>query len=177
MIQRSQTIYLLLAFTCTTLLLFFPLFSVISTFQDVTVIAEISAYGFHVVDAPTVDVEGMTFSPGQPIEIPIYFIFISLALLSAMAIMLYKKRKSQLRVCRLNFFLHLIVVIAFYAFYYLGQGALSTAMTANEVEGVELTFGMNAGFFLLLAPLPFLIMAIRGIKNDEKLLQSIDRIR
>ena len=177
MIQRAQTIYLLLAFICMTLLLFFPIFSVISNFEGVEMVAEVSAYGFHVVDSPTVDVEGMTFKVGQPIELPIYIIFIVLALITSLCIMLYKKRKRQLLVCRLNFILHLIVVIAFYAFYYLGQGALSAAMTENAVDGIELSFGMNAGFFLLIPTIPFLLLAIRGIKNDEKLLQSIDRIR
>jgi uncharacterized membrane protein len=177
MIQRSQTVYLLLAFICMTLLLFFPLFSVVSTFDGISMTGEVSAYGFHIVDAPTIDAEGMTFSPGKPVEVPIYIIFIVLALLTAMGIMLYKKRKRQLLVCRLNFILHLIVVIAFYVFYYLGQGALSEALNSKAVEGVEVSFAMNAGFFLLIPTIPFLLLAIRGIKNDEKLLQSIDRIR
>ena len=159
------------------LLLYFPLFSVISSFDGVSMVGEVSAYGFHIVEAPSIDAEGMTFSPGKPVEMPIYLVFISLALLSAMGIMLYKKRKRQLLICRLNFVLHLIVVIAFYVFYYLGQSALSEALNAKSIEGVDVSFGMNAGFFLLIPTIPFLLLAIRGIKNDEKLLQSIERIR
>ena len=177
MIQRSQTVYLLLAFICMTLLLYFPLFSVISSFDGVSMIGEVSAYGFHIVEAPSIDAEGMTFSPGKPVEMPIYIVFIVLALITAMSIMLYKNRKRQLLVCRLNFMLHLLVVIAFYVFYYVGQGVLSDALNAKAIDGVEVTFGMNAGFFLLIPTIPFLLLAIRGIKNDEKLLQSIDRIR
>lgn len=176
MLQRPQTVYLILAFICMSLLLFFPLFSVTSLYEGITATGEVSAYGFAITEAPSVDAEGMTLAVSQPVNMPIYIIVIVLALLTAMCVMLYKNRKKQLALCRLNFLLHLIVVIAFYAFYYLGQDFLKEALTA-QADGVEIAFSMQTGFYLLIPTIPFLLLAIRGIKNDEKLLASIDRIR
>jgi hypothetical protein len=119
----------------------------------------------------------MSFEKPAPVELPVYLIFMSLALLTAASIMLYKNRRRQLLFCRLNFILHLLVVISFYIFYYLGQEALAQAMTERAGETVEIAFSMEVGFYLLIPTVPFLYLAIRGIKNDAKLLKSIDRIR
>lgn len=177
MIQRIQTIYLSLALVCMALLILFPLFSVNATSEGVQITGEMNSHGFVITKAPTIDAEGMSFEKPAPVDVPVYLIFMSLALITAASIMLYKKRKRQLLFCRLNFILHLLVVIAFYAFYYLGQDALANAMTERADETVEIMFSMELGFYLLIPTVPLLFLAIRGIKNDEKLLQSIDRIR
>lgn len=177
MIQRVQTIYLLLAFICMVMLLFFPLFSVTTTYDSISVTGVFDSHGFSVAGVPTVDAEGMTFQKNENIEIPVWGVIISLALLTAASIMMYKKRKRQLMLCRLNFIFHIIIVIAFYSFFYLGQPMFVEAMQAQFLGEVDVTFNMGMGFFLLIPTIPFLYLAIRGIKNDEKLLQSIDRIR
>ena len=119
----------------------------------------------------------MTFEKSDGIEIPVWGLIVSLSLLTAASIMMYKKRKRQLMLCRINFIFHIILVIAFYSFFYLAQPLFVEAMQAQTLGEVEATFNMEAGFFLLIPTIPFLYLAIRGIKNDEKLLQSIDRIR
>lgn len=167
MIQRAQTVYLALAFICMVLLLFFPIFSVeINTpNQDILVAGEFGKDG----------VIGSGLRSGT---LPIYWIFISLALLSMAGIFLYKKRPRQLLVTRLNFVLHLLLVIGVYAFYYFGKSLLASGIAA-AAEGVEVevTFFMELGFFLLIPTLPFLYLAIRGIKRDENLVNSLDRLR
>jgi hypothetical protein len=177
MIQRIQTIYLTLALICMALLILFPLFSVDATSEGVHIKGEMNSHGFTITDTPSVDENGMSFEKPAPVELPVYLIFMSLALLTAASIMLYKNRKRQLLFCRLNFILHLLVVISFYIFYYLGQEALAQAMTERAGETVEIAFSMEVGFYLLIPTVPFLYLAIRGIKNDAKLLKSIDRIR
>ena len=177
MIQRVQTIYLTLALICMALLILFPLFSVVATTDGVTIAGEVNSHGFAITEAPTTDAEGMTFKTAEPVDLPIYLIFMSLALFSAASIMLYKNRKRQLLFCRFNFILHILVVISFYVFYYLGQTALATAMAEKTAAEVDIAFSMEIGFYLLIPTIPFLFLAIRGIKNDEKLLKSIDRIR
>ena len=119
----------------------------------------------------------MTFEKNEGIDIPVWGVIISLALLTAASIMMYKKRKRQLLLCRFNFIFHIILVIAFYSFFYMGQSLFIEAMQAQVGGEVDVTFNMEIGFFLLIPTIPFLYLAIRGIKNDEKLLQSIDRIR
>lgn len=177
MIQRAQSIYLLLAFLCMVMLLFFPLFSVTTTYESVSITGVFDSHGFAVENLPTVDADGMTYDKSEGIDIPVWGVIISLSLLTAASLMMYKKRKRQLMLCRLNFIFHIIIVIAFYSFFYLGQPLFTEAMQAQTSGDVEVTFNMETGFFLLIPTIPFLFLAIRGIKNDEKLLQSIDRIR
>jgi hypothetical protein len=159
------------------LLLVFPLFSVTASHDTISVTGTLDSHGFAITELPTVDADGMTYEANEPIRIPIYLVFISLCLLTAASIMLYKKRKRQLLFCRLNFILHILVVIAFYTFYYLGQPFLTEAMQSEELVKVDVKFTMEVGFYLLIPTIPFLFLAIRGIKSDQKLLASIDRIR
>lgn len=177
MIQRVQTIYLFLAFLCMASLLVFPLFSITTTYDSISITGVFDSHGFSVPDIPTVNEEGMTYEKGENIDVPVWGVIISLSLLTAASIMMYKKRKRQLMLTRMNFIFHIIIVIAFYSFFYLGQPVLTEAMQSQSLGEVDITFNMETGFFLLIPTIPFLFLAIRGIKNDEKLLQSIDRIR
>ncbi len=168
MLQRAQTIYLLLAFTCMMLLLVFPIFSVdikAIVFEGEDVIngtAEFGAYGL-----TGEDVGG---------EFPIYLVIITLCLLSAGGIMLYKKRPRQLLICRLNLIFHLLFTAGVYFFYYFGKSLVSDGITVQG-STAEITFGMEIGFYLMIPSLAFIWLAIRGIKRDENLIKSLDRLR
>jgi len=166
MIQRAQTIYLLLAFICMALLLAFPIFSI-----------EVSAASIDFkIDAffgkDGVVGEGLTTG-----KFPLYFVFIGLALLSFGTILLYKKRPRQLLFCRLNFILHLLLVIGVYTFYYFGSSIVERAIANTTGEEVEIRFFMEVGFFLLIPTIAFLWLAIRGIRRDENLVKSLERLR
>lgn len=186
MIQRIQTIYLLLAFSCIALLIWFPLFSVTAesnTEIPVAVSADFGAYGLIF----TSQVESMEASNVQYTvfddladdpergKFPVYIIYIVLAMFTFAGILSYKKRKRQLLFTRLALFLHVLVAIGIYAFYYLGTGAIKKALP--ETADLTITFGLEAGFYLMLASIPFLFLAIRGIKRDENLVKSLDRLR
>lgn len=162
MIQRKQTIYLALAFICMALLIFFPIFGIQSERFGEIVEGSFGAHGLYVSD-------------GSSSSFPLYVIFIALALLSAAGIFLYKDRKKQLLLCRLNLIFHILIAFAFLAFYYLGKTMVEDALTSKGLTGVQ--FSVDIGFFFLVATIPFLILAIRGIKHDENLVQSLDRIR
>lgn len=161
MIQRKQTIYLALALGCQLIMLFVSIFTVSSTDMGKSVTGSFGAHG----------VQGEEYSQ----EMPIYLIFASLALLSALGIFLYKKRGRQLMICRINLILNILVVFALSLFFYVGKGIVLDQLKEEGFEQVE--FKLATGFFVAVAAIPFLIMAIRGIKSDEKLLKSIDRIR
>lgn len=169
MLQRIQTIYLLLAFICTVLLLMFPIFSVevvntapLSNSMPAGT-AEFGAYG----------VRGTGISDGS---FPMYLVIITISLLLATGILLYKRRPRQLLVCRLVLIVHFLFTAGIYAFYYAGQNIM-TAGLKGESESIQTTFYMEAGFYLLIPPLAFIWLAIRGIKRDENLVQSLDRLR
>lgn len=78
-------------------------------------------------------------------------------------------------ICRINLILNILVVFALSLFFYVGKGIVLDQLKEEGFEQVE--FKLATGFFVAVAAIPFLIMAIRGIKSDEKLLKSIDRIR
>jgi len=169
MLQRIQTIYLLLAFTCLVLLLMFPIFSVEVVNNDTGLnsiasgSAEFGVYG----------VRGDGIPDGS---FPLYLIVIATALLVAAGIMFYKKRPRQLLICRLGLIVHFLFTAGVYAFYYAGKNIMTAGLTDNT-EAVQTTFSMEAGFYILIPPLAFIWLAIRGIKRDENLVKSLDRLR
>ena len=78
-------------------------------------------------------------------------------------------------ICRLNLIIHALVSLGLLTFYYVGK---SIALDRLKEKGFsDPQFGVGVGFFLCIAAIPFIILAIRGIRGDEQLLRSIDRIR
>lgn len=167
MIQRIQTIYLALAIICMSLLLFFPIFSIEigSADGDVKMLADFGKDG-------VIGQDGMEIA-----KMPIKFIYFSFIALTFLTLILFKKRKRQLLLCRLNLFFYVIFVLGIYAVYYFGKSFIVENIANPGVGTVELTFFMELGFFFLIPTIAFLYLAIRGIKNDENLVNSLDRIR
>ncbi|MBV7439810.1 DUF4293 domain-containing protein [Weeksellaceae bacterium TAE3-ERU29] len=101
----------------------------------------------------------------QPDDYKVIFaMFMSSGLLSFIVIFLYKNRKRQLIYNYLNIVLNLVLVglLAYNLFNLPGEGI-------NSQKGI--------GLILPLISIILLFMANRGIKKDEKLVKSIDRIR
>lgn len=164
MIQRAQSIYLGLAFICIVLLIPFALFAIDVTVDVYSFHAELGAYGLVGDDLANQ-------------SIPVYTVYIGLALLTFLTFMSYKNRKRQLLLCRINLLLHLTTVAGVYAFYYLGGDMLLQTLTYPKSTPPKIVFSMLPGFFLIVSTIPLLLLAIRGIKNDEKLVKSLDRLR
>lgn len=164
MLQRIQTIYLLLATICSVLMLFFPIFQivVVDTTGNQSMSSSFGAYGVH----------GDTTS-----AMPLYLIFVFSAMLSIIAIFLYKNRKKQLLICRLNLLFQIVVAISFLLVYFFGLNYISSTYTdlGYLTNNVRITIGL--GYYLLFLGIPFLLLAIRGIRADEALLKSLDRLR
>jgi len=68
---------------------------------------------------------------------------------------LYKNRKKQLLCNRVNIFFNLLMLIF----------SLDQLITLNHL------------YFIIISNLFFLMQANKGIKNDEEIINSIDRIR
>ncbi len=151
MIQRIQTIYLSLLIICIGLTFIFPFSSY--TVNDASV---------------NYTVSGFMLNGKQILNIPLYFILIGILILSLISIVLYKKRKLQLTLNKINYLLILGVIVLIFLDFgtigkVLGEGAKSVSY--------------GVGMFLPLAALVFNFMANRGIKQDEKLINSLDRLR
>ncbi|TPD67158.1 DUF4293 domain-containing protein [Flavobacterium microcysteis] len=136
MIQRIQTIYLVAAFIVMGNLPFvFPL--------------ETSSTGVK------------TFASDHLLDISLFTLS---ALLSLITIFLFKNRKLQFVLCRLNIILNLIL---------LGLFVYHSLSLSGEVATSEKGIGM----FLPIFSIVFLVLANKAIKKDEDLVKSVDRLR
>ena len=87
--------------------------------------------------------------------------FAVVALSAIITIFLYKKRNLQIRIC---YAMILSLVLAYIIYLFVNFGSLSLT-------------GMNYTFLFPLIAMIFLLLALRGIKKDEKLIRSLDRLR
>ena len=158
MIQRVQSIYLLLAATAALLTFFLPFAHFI---QDGTKLSEYAVFGFFNVQSDVVESNG-------PYGFPAWILSAVTVLVPAVAIFLYKNRPTQLKVARLGFLLNLGFLV--YLFF-----AVDNIYRSNYGEEVELLY--HAGFYMPVIAITFLFLAVRGIKKDEALVKSLDRIR
>lgn len=164
MIQRIQTLFLLIAFIATALLFFFPVAS-ITEFTEIqsetleTDYYELGVTGF--IDP----------SPGSIPQLSNYT-FIPLILLVVMELILigfttsrYKNRLHQLKLIKTGIFMNIILVAGIFLNY-------PKLFIDSQIE-IE----PGSGAYLPLISLIFLVMAYRYILKDEKLVKSVDRLR
>ena len=81
---------------------------------------------------------------------------------SLISIFLYKNRKTQLRIVLITLLVSIINLVLFFT------------QTKKFVPG-EGSYNLTA-IFAIVVPI-FIILAMRGIKKDEKLVKSLDRLR
>lgn len=159
MIQRIQTVWLLLASVTILVLFLFPY----AQFSDNNGIAM------------ALKVTGILNNAGGQNQLSTSFTFILqaiatilLAILPLFTILKYKNRKKQISMIFLT--LLLVILFAFWLF-----------ITANSaIEAVNKTIELgNIGIGALLIPpyILFLLLAIKGINHDSKLIKSADRLR
>ncbi|MDR1455381.1 MAG: DUF4293 domain-containing protein [Tannerella sp.] len=152
MIQRIQTVYLLLIVAAMTAVLFLPL-------------ATVQAGGI----SYTYDVLGMHTSTVSPeLTYPAWALgalSVAVVLLALVAIFLYRNRMRQIRLCIFN----AILLIGFYALF------------AFFLWNISAQSGFHFSVrFALSLPLVCLILnylAIRNIGADEVLVRSLNRLR
>jgi hypothetical protein len=87
------------------------------------------------------------------------------AFLSVFAIFLYKNRRFQMNICKINL-LMLIALVAVEVIYYYRIGEML------NTQGKPLVM---AGMPVL--AIVFVVLAHRGVKKDDNLIKSADRIR
>ncbi len=145
MIQRIQSVWLLLAALCCLCLFFFDIYH-----ANVMVNGVATTQYIRVND-----------------HYPSLLIALVVTVLPAAAIFMFKNRKRQ----RLLSVLSIVFTISF-----IGM-ALSrvTNFNTDNPTATEATYWI--GSVLPVAAIIFLILAIRGINKDEKLVKSLDRLR
>ena len=139
MIQRIQSIYLLLAAVLTGGLSF-----VFNLWKDG---------------------ESLVFAIDKPVTLAL---FLASAIMSLVAIFMFKNRKSQFVMGRLNIILNFILLIVI---------VYQSTNPFGGAETPEKSVGFGFGTFLPIISIVMLVLANKAIKKDEDLIKSVDRLR
>ena len=153
MLQRIQTVYLLIIAILTALMSLFPL----AVLQTGDTLYEFTVFG---VKAMTQEAE---------LVYPIWSLFALttiIAGLAIIAILLFKKRMLQIRICVFNAF----VMIGLYGFF-----AYLVYAMKQQLGDLSISVRFALSFPLICLILDYL--AIRKIGADEILVRSLDRLR
>lgn len=157
MIQRIQTVWLLLA-SATLFLLF--LFPYLQYFDNAGVAMAVKITGIY---------QGVAAGVVQVKQFILQIIAaVLIALVPLVAIFNFRDRKKQLKITYLNVVISLLFGIWMY---FTANSAL-----ADVEKSLELS---NIGIGALIVPINviFLCLAAKGIRKDEKLIKSVDRLR
>ena len=151
MIQRIQSVYLLAAAVILIMILILPIATLVNAHSD----------SFTYLFYGIVDSEGQIALQAFPLAT----LLVIMPIISLISIFLYKKRILQMRLCIYNILLMLgsIGLILFYSF------------QAKNNLFTETIFSFPIVLPVVTAILTYL--AFRGIRKDEILVKSIDRIR
>lgn len=152
MIQRIQSIYLFLVAICLGLTMVFP----ISTYTTNGTAIDYDAFG-------------LILNGEQQVGFPLFYLLILGVAFALICIGLFKKRKMQLNFNRLNY----LVILGAIVVMFINFSSLEKAF--GEIDKKNISYGV--GMFLPLAAMVFNFLASRGIKADEKLINSLDRLR
>lgn len=153
MIQRIQTLYLLIATALMAVTIFTPMARFFDGVQEYTLTA------FALKDAA-----------GAVAQPAIYMgVMLALAgLLPFVVIFLFKNRQLQIRLCAAEIVLLIGSLIVMGIYYYLSYRIF------NAANGI---ISIKAGVIMPLVAIVFVALAIRSIFRDEVLVRSLDRIR
>lgn len=166
MIQRVQTLYMLLASVLVGLMLIFPL---IGFSEGESSIFELRTFGFHYendVEAP----EGVYLQPTTYMGV----INIMASLLPLILIFLYKNRILQIRLSYVSIVLMFgLQIFVGYYIYKLKWSIDEAAMNAITVSAIRYSIVSALPIFGVI----LMWLSIRGIIKDESLVRSLDRIR
>jgi len=158
MIQRVQSIYLLLAALCGLITFFLPY----AHFNaDSLKLGEYAMFGVW-------NVQSDVFELAAPLGFPEWVFGILSVLIPTGALLLFKRRPRQLILVRFG----LLTGMAYVCFIFFGAEA---AQTKVFPDGSKILY--HFGFYLPVISLPFYFLAVRGIRKDEALVRSLDRIR
>jgi hypothetical protein len=156
MIQRIQSIYLFLAATAIFLIAAFPISSYYGDMHTFNLtILKIENF---VPDATSIFNPMFTF--------PLAFFVGIIGFITTFTIFKYKNRKLQLKLVKISVLLNIFLIIGVFFVY--------SKIISNSIDVVE---EYKTSAFLPLVSLVLLVLAYKGIKKDEDLVRSTDRLR
>lgn len=156
MLQRIQSLFLLVVVITSTLMFFVPLASFISD------LIYLKLYAYELVNlTPDSDVQF-----GFTTILPLTVINAGVILLTVVAIFKYKNRVTQIKLVRFTLLLSMLLIVGIFVLYPNIINKSTEAMSDFEI-----------GAYIPIINLLFLFLANRYILKDEKLIRSVDRLR
>ncbi len=156
MIQRKQTVFLLLAVAALAAMFFFPLAQFIGAGDSLN---------FQLIKTESL-VPDHTPNLSPYFNLGLLALVVFTMILSLIVVFLFKNRKMQMNLVKVCILFVLLAIGLFFFYYVPALEALSGGMAEYEI----------ASYFPLIAFL-FYMLAFRGIQSDEKLIRSADRLR
>mgnify|MGYP000867943431 CR=1 FL=1 len=161
MIQRVQTLFLLLVIIAGIVLMFLPL---AVYYSEMGYYLKFFIYGMkNLAHDPFGDEIPKLFS--LFFGLPLLLVQVIIILLAGFTIFKYKRRPMQLRLNQLNIFLHVILVGGIFYF----STLIEAKVAAAPVYGVGVVFP--------LVSIVALFLSSNFIRKDERLVRSADRLR
>jgi len=160
MIQRIQSLYLLVVSALGVLGFFVPAFS---WYLNQPHIIQLTSAGW----IPDAVVDPSVSALPEIWITPLLGCGIFVSLLPLVAIVLFKNRPLQITFCRINVFVEIVL---------LGMIGMAFFQTSNFISpDATMSFGFSAIFPVIAVIL--LVLAMRAIQKDENLVRSVDRLR
>ncbi len=156
MLQRIQTVYLFIVSLALGLMFVFPISSYYGDFHTfkLTLLGVVNL----VPDSENIFQAYFT--------LPLITFVLLLCMLSIISIFLFKNRKRQLMILKINILVNILLIVGIFLIY--------SKLILTQIDVSE---EYSTGAFLPLLSLIFLIMAFRGVKKDDELVRSADRLR
>lgn len=158
MIQRIQSIYLVLAVIAGMLTFFLPFTHFYA--GDVK-IAEYAMFGVFNVQSDTLELT-------NPYPLPMWIMSALSIIMPLVAIFQFKKRMIQMKIVRLGFLVEMSFLV--YLFFAIDK------VNAELYDG-QISILYHTGFYMPVMAIVLMFLAQRGIKKDEDLVKSLDRLR
>lgn len=156
MIQRIQTLFLLIVFAASLAAFFFP---IANFFSSPVYTIDLGVFGIK---------EYTEYGMVWPNTILLPVVLGLTGIIAFATIFLYKRRKMQVRLIRFDLLLN-IIYLGLIFFYYVPELETLTQTNADYIR--------EPGIYLPIVSVVFLILAYRFIMKDEKLIRSADRLR
>lgn len=158
MIQRIQSLFLLLAAALVLLLFAVP-------------VAEYDRADHQRFVMTLTGVESLDGTPMQDIvyQMPLHALTAVLAAIWLILIFLYRDRVRQARLVRYSYLVGATLMVALW----ITQGSVAAYLGS----GSELSHSLSPGFFLPIVGMALAFFAERAIRKDEALVRSADRLR
>jgi len=171
MLQRIQTLFLVLAAIVSIVVFFLPLATFSVSGQSLT-----AGSFFYEFDIFILGVKNMQGTYPENISgivnMLMYIILLAaIVILTVSTIFAYKNRVLQMKLCRFNLILNIVFVVLIL---YL-PGTLEQKLTTMQVDLVLVNY--KVGVFLQLAVVVLVFLANKFIKKDENLVRAADRLR